>query len=419
MAPITSTLLAVVALVGATTVAAYSGAGTIARSRSQFVQIPQDYAIGILAASLTNASECKSDYDLYLDAGAEDTWAQGHVHASNLASCIFSVLPQWKTTEFTSVSIILGLAPATLLAIGPDATEIAVLSLRRPLLATLLALGSPALRPGSDPVELLRVKPSLRPGSSPLGAVLGGASGKQRAVLAVVVALLEYALAGGAVVSVAYNVWELTYEAICWAGIQSWQTMYVPETAVVPLWALFALPVQVFFDFAIRLRVRHLSASPQRSDSRGGGRVARAWAAVRDRVAAETTPSAYAPPVRFRAAENGFVYAGCNEFVKLVSLTHVLMGTVVLSTIYFIDFRASIRLVSFFLTGALVCKAILRFELYSMQLQASECKEEEVGYYEYESVVLVQMVGHNGFMMDHFHLHEHVTPLLVTTVAQQ
>ncbi|KAI1112380.1 hypothetical protein F5Y14DRAFT_271405 [Nemania sp. NC0429] len=52
------------------------------------VKVPKEYAVSILGPALEREDQCKSQYDNYTDPEIFDHWYEGHVHASNLASCI-------------------------------------------------------------------------------------------------------------------------------------------------------------------------------------------------------------------------------------------------------------------------------------------------------------------------------------------
>lgn len=69
------------------------------------------------------------------------------IHPSPCASaadCLLSNATGTINSNFQSASIVLGLVPGILMLIGPTVAEVAVLSTYRPLLAILLAIGTPA-----------------------------------------------------------------------------------------------------------------------------------------------------------------------------------------------------------------------------------------------------------------------------------
>ncbi|KAI0528134.1 hypothetical protein F5B22DRAFT_653202 [Xylaria bambusicola] len=326
----------------------------IARSHSQFTYIPKDYAANGLELALQNETLCKIPYDDYLNPEVFDHWYDGHVHASNLASCIFDHLPEWAKAEFTTVSIALGLIPPTLVVIGPDTSGIALLSLRRPLLATALAIGSPALRPGADPVEVLKSAPKVTFGFD----TKPGLNWRRWPIIAAILAV-EYAIAAAAVFNVAYQVSFLTYQAVCWAAIQLFQTPLVPETAAPLLWVLVVVPVTFMCEFAVRCRVKKIYKDSSFKTSPVS------W--VANWACSELTPWMYVKTYGFHTEDEGPAWLLFTKFVSLASIAHVLMGSIILSSIFFVEFRNAVITVTTLLSGALGCRFVMLFELYWMR----------------------------------------------------
>ncbi|KAI1337351.1 hypothetical protein F5Y15DRAFT_159417 [Xylariaceae sp. FL0016] len=375
-----------------------SAEAPLARSRSQFTQVPQDFAVGLFHKSLHDSDKCQGWYENYTSPTVEDTWAEGHVQASNLANCILQQLPEWAKSELATISITLGLLPAALQYVGPDTTQIALLSFRRPLLATLLSFGSPALRPGEDVVEVLRTPAKLSLGAMPGFAAFGRgkSSGWTRWVIAVALSMLEYAVAGASVFNMGYQVYFLIYKAVCWAAIQLFHTSYVPETAVPLMWILFGIPAQWIFNGAVRLRVEEITSDIQSSmestveatfSRPRPGPILRISSWFRDLVCSELTPCMYGTPLNFRTKKHSLSSMLFDQFTNLASLAHILMGTIILSTMVFVGLRRVIFLEVWFLTGALGCRAVATFEVYGLKQGATDHGDES----QYSSVMNADM----------------------------
>jgi hypothetical protein len=60
--------------------------------------------------------------------------------------CILDAFPEYRKAEIAAASVVLGLAPAMLAQLGPSYADTAVLAYRDPVLAVLLAAGSPAVK---------------------------------------------------------------------------------------------------------------------------------------------------------------------------------------------------------------------------------------------------------------------------------
>ncbi|KAI1159752.1 hypothetical protein F5B18DRAFT_573232 [Nemania serpens] len=335
----------------------------------------QGNAVNILGQALEREYKSEEHYDNYTNPEIFDNWLEGHVHASNLASCTLDQLPEWAKSEFTTVSITLGLVPPALLALGPDTTGMALLSIRRPLLASLLAFGSPALRTGSDPVEFLKLTPKVRFDTTYL-AVGPGNQNWRLWTCVVVFSVVEYAIAGAAVFNVAYQVWFLTYQAVCWAAIQLFQTTFLPETAEPLLWVLFGVPMKLMCDYAILWRIKKADGKSSLSGATRPTAIQKSISWIISAVASELTPCMYSEPLYFHAVEEGPAWLFFTQFVNLASLAHVLMGGIILSTIFFVLFRKAVVTVALFLAAAVACKFVLSFELHWMRLNASEAQGE-------------------------------------------
>ncbi|KAI0974372.1 hypothetical protein F4678DRAFT_486227 [Xylaria arbuscula] len=374
-APSYRRLLAFLALFGAMVSAT---SDRVARSRSQFTQIPKDYAANILSQALEREDQCKAHYDNYTNPYIFDDWEEGHVHASNLASCILDQLPEWAKSEFTTVSIALGLIPPTIQVLGPDTTGIALLSMRRPLLASLLSFGSPAIRVGADPVEVLRSVPRVKFNATYLFVGPGDLNWKRRAFI-MAVSAVEYGIAGAAVFSVAYHVWFLTYQAVCWAAIQLFQTTHLPETAAPLFWVLFVVPVKLMCDFAIRWRVKKTACDGNFSGMRNRGIIETSIYWTYDSICSELTPYMYSKPFYFHTIDEGPAWLFFSRFLNLASLAQLLMGGIILSTMFFVGFRDTIITATWFLSSAVACRIVVAFELYWMRLNALEIPSDD-GY---------------------------------------
>jgi hypothetical protein len=62
-------------------------------------------------------------------------------------SCLLSTVSESAKGDMASASVLLGLTPSILSSLGPTLAEVSLLSLRRPILAILISLGSPAIYP--------------------------------------------------------------------------------------------------------------------------------------------------------------------------------------------------------------------------------------------------------------------------------
>jgi hypothetical protein len=103
-----------------------------------------------------------------------------------------------QLANMNTATVVMGLTPTILAAIGPTATEIALLSFHRPLLTILLSVGSPELFLN----RLAMFDNPLKIIDNNAGALVVPPLSTHWAVLTSVV---QYILAGGAVVNVLYT----------------------------------------------------------------------------------------------------------------------------------------------------------------------------------------------------------------------
>ncbi|KAL2131282.1 hypothetical protein VTI74DRAFT_5313 [Chaetomium olivicolor] len=83
--------------------------------------------------------------------------------AEAVETCILENTPKWIKSNMGAGGVLLGLLPTILSLAGPGTAETGLLAQRRPFLASLIALGSPAVSPhrmfmSSNPAELLLSK---------------------------------------------------------------------------------------------------------------------------------------------------------------------------------------------------------------------------------------------------------------------
>jgi len=89
------------------------------------------------------ANNCSKEFQDYLD----EEIVQYGVHCVKTFNCIVSYCTEYTKANMAAAAVLLGLTPAILAALGSSTSELSRLSARRPLLAILMMLGSPAANP--------------------------------------------------------------------------------------------------------------------------------------------------------------------------------------------------------------------------------------------------------------------------------
>lgn len=88
----------------------------------------------------TAASKCSAELNSYF---LDNRTVTCPTSCSCAADCILDNVPGTLESNLASVQVLLCLAPAVLIFFGLSIAEVAVVSTRRPLLTTLIALGCP------------------------------------------------------------------------------------------------------------------------------------------------------------------------------------------------------------------------------------------------------------------------------------
>lgn len=158
---------------------------------------------------------CTSQFNNYINESLPDPPNAGHQVAWGLIDRILQNMQEVAKVELAISAMLLALLPTALALIGPGQVETGLLSVRRPLLALLLEVGTPSPNPSrsniyATPVEALGSRTGVEWLSFldrfPLAA---------RAALAVV----EYAVAMTAAGNCIYQIYRLTYKAVALAPV--------------------------------------------------------------------------------------------------------------------------------------------------------------------------------------------------------
>ena len=89
------------------------------------------------------ANNCSTEFQEYLD----ERIVNYGVHCVKTFNCIVNCCTEYTKANMASAAVLLGLTPAILAALGSSTSELSRLAARRPVLALLMVLGSPAANP--------------------------------------------------------------------------------------------------------------------------------------------------------------------------------------------------------------------------------------------------------------------------------
>ncbi|KAL8651552.1 MAG: hypothetical protein Q9226_004659 [Calogaya cf. arnoldii] len=255
---------------------------------------------------------------------------------SSAADCILQNIPGTIQSNFNSAQILLGLLPAILVNLGPTIAEVAVLSTYKPLLATLLALGSPAVNIARVFRHIDVKEPFTQP-MSKTSRVWSTWSARQNVVLRGPLRALSYV---AALAAIANNIWNSVYLDL--RTISGWRC----GALLMPLvWSLLAVVVHAWGMAAIRVQ----------------------------------SPEGFRPSIRsavrttaFRTASKGsegvlsemLLWVG-----SLFAVVHLSFGVFVLSSLVFVSAPEAIEIFLRFALSAVLCQIVVKMELGNMRCE--------------------------------------------------
>lgn len=225
--------------------------------------------------------------------------------------------------------MVLGLAPTILQMVSPTPVDTAMVSLRRPILALLLSLASPATvfsqaAKYADVIDALsKPLPRQSRGSFPYtaGRLLGG--GGTRNYMSSLVSGIQYTLALAAVANSAYRTYQLCVWTVC---------SFSPITVFLPaLWHGTVVLLHLGGWIALRLNLQRadgVKKAGRGTEEQHWQRMAGGWGSrVKSLFKNETTPSAFAKklpaesrvagPAPFFSAVIAALYAGVPVHVSI------------------------------------------------------------------------------------------------------
>jgi hypothetical protein len=234
-------------------------------------------------------------------------------------SCMLSTTGEAVKANMAATTMLLGLTPTILAGLGPTIAEVSLLSLRRPILAILISLGTPAIFPSrigtyDDPCKVYE----LDTGALVVSKIARPYSG--------FVSAAECLLAAGA----AANVFQVSYDI----GVRSVLGWWCEFSYALIFWSLFTDVIHHFSALALRLSLRKAIYQEHR-DSLAS--VKGLWDRFTQFVNREFKLSAN--NCSFRQLDNtviGPVGLALNLLAGWFSLIHIAFGTAVFSGVVFI-----------------------------------------------------------------------------------
>ncbi|KAK4073814.1 hypothetical protein Trihar35433_3288 [Trichoderma harzianum] len=354
-------LYGAVILVAALVGSVFGAGNPYIRAHNQFLSFfpaSEDFLPGIIQ------SNCAGQFANYTNQSLPD--GEGHAWAGKLIDCVLPACTQGYQNEFTVSGLLIGLLPAGLSQFGPSMADLALLATRRPVLAFLLAFGTPSPNLGLQGGLINRDLASYVLTVS----TVGFPRWLMRApwVVRAAISCVEYLVGMLATGNVVYQVYRLTYKAVSQATV-SIKIPNVPETYILFFWMVVMVPI---FGIAYStLRAGYSIMSSKAIQRRS---------AVVTWVLDEFTPSLYGRPLRLERRPGGWVYLHIvlGWFGSVLSILHIWLGTVVLGSILFVTLPDMLTVVEALVGCALLSRIVLAFELHGIKQVSSA---ELVRYY--------------------------------------
>ncbi|KAI0863377.1 hypothetical protein F4860DRAFT_468054 [Xylaria cubensis] len=275
-----------------------------------------------------------------------------------LINCMLIHTSEYVKVEMSVVSILFGLLPSTLFLFGPMQDEIALLALRRPVLATLLGISIPSLRLSDSTSPDLEsrlnhsVNLTFRPWKLPVPPLW----------LMAIVSAFEYILAGLAVANTVYQAYQLAFWSIAMSSMAI-SSGPIPKTYGPFLWVFLTISVYIVNFGAFNLKYKE---NYKRQKNWRGNWSRLFWN--------EVTPCMYGEPMWLIRKRETYCQMMLSSLVNGGVVVLLLYSTVLLSSQIFISLGDAVPVLARYLAASVVCRGIMDFELRGMRETRSDTK---------------------------------------------
>lgn len=270
-----------------------------------------------------------------------------------VTQCLLNNTNDFVKSAMASAQVLLGLTPTMLAVLGASTEELNLVSVvaRRPILATLLALGSPSVFVSrafeySDPVGMLQDRGGRR------------AAGRLHSRFGRWVLLtIQYICAIGAMANVGLLNWDIGSKTIC--------SFWSNNPLAPAIWGVMVLPIHAVGGIIMRLRVRRDSDRRQYD----GSHTSKQWfAALPSRIRdilhrTEGFPAISQSDIYITAFKERKWSIGLSWLLSVGIVCQVIFGTLVLSSLNFIGPRDALSVVGRYMVSVLVCRVICMHEI--------------------------------------------------------
>ncbi|KAI6779099.1 uncharacterized protein J7T54_007554 [Emericellopsis cladophorae] len=319
------------------------------------------------------ADSCGAELAAYRTGNINTTIALSSL-ATPVVDCILDEYPEFLKTELSASAVVLGSLPIILQSLGSTTAETALIGLRRPGLAFLLAAGSPtvAANTAGEFVETLS-KFVVTDGEDVAASFnLPGVDWSVvPPLMQLLISFAEYLIVGGAVANVIHMAYRLGVHAI---------VGFTPDTIfMVPLWTLLAVLIHLAGVLGLALRVKAMEAKSGGDDNNNNDN--------------NNNSNNNNSNNNNSNNNNNNTWRLPSELIPSAAVIHTILGTLVLSILLFFSVTDSVIIVARYMASAVVCRAVARLELSGLRAATKRTCSTEGG-------TGAGRRGHAGFVLE-------------------
>lgn len=264
-----------------------------------------------------------------------------------VADCLLQNITGTIQSNLASAQVLLGLVPVTAGLVGPTIAEVSILSTYRPLLAFLLAIGSPAINITRTFRRINVHEPFHKP-TSPMSKAWSSWLASRSARVRILVKAATYAVALAAVAINIRNSIDLDMRTI-----SGWRcgALHMPL-----VWSTFGAVVHFWGIVATRLRVWRRPSPSESLRSILQSQVFKSMDKARDNILSQ----------------------GLFWMASFSAVVHMTFGVLVLSSLVFIGALEALQIFIVYAVSVMVCQLILLLELANMRYELDLAARSDV-----------------------------------------
>lgn len=285
---------------------------------------------------------CSAEYASYVHTPVNSNHDQ---NCQATVACLLSNTDERTKAVLSSANVLLGLIPVILTLMGPSSAECALLALRRPVLALMLAMGSPS----KNPIRTTEYR-------GPVEEIVKEKHGKLRLhqnlsrPFNTCIAVAEMLLALGSTGNIVYLCWNIgkttVFNPLC-------------DQSFGPLvWMIVSVVIFILSTATVSLVVQeHLELEDDSNHLR------RFWKKLRN----ELVPCRTQESRRLSWKDESLAFVFLGWMTTLLTIVHIVFGTFWFSSVLFVSAGDALGITGRFMISAIVCRAVLMYELAGMR----------------------------------------------------